>query len=127
VQALVAAYLLKKTRHVAEGIILPSFELSIIAPLLAQIEHGQLRSPLLKSIQERLISDSTGASKQREDLAVLGADANAGVHPEALLRWAEAPNRMKPEWAQWLSLILCIFAIAGAVVWGAWSIATPLI
>lgn len=58
---------------------------------------------------------------------MLAADASVGVHPEALLRWAEAPNRMRPEWVRWLSLILCILAIAGAVVWGAWSIATPLI
>jgi hypothetical protein len=63
----------------------------------------------------------------REDLAVLGADASVAVHPEALLRWAEAPNRMGPEWVRWLSLILCILAIAGVVAWGAWSIATPLI
>ena len=31
-----------------------------------------------------------------EDLAVLGEDAKVGVHPEALIRWAEAPNRMGP-------------------------------
>jgi hypothetical protein len=63
----------------------------------------------------------------REDLAVLGADASVGVHPEALLRWAEAQGRMKPGWVRWFSLILCILAIVGAVVWGTWSIATPLI
>jgi MutS domain V/MutS domain III len=63
----------------------------------------------------------------REDLAVLGADAGVGVIPEALLRWAEAPNRMRPPRMRWLSLILCILAIAGAVVWGARGIATPLL
>ena len=30
----------------------------------------------------------------REDLAVLGEDAAVGVHPAALLKWAEAPNQM---------------------------------
>jgi MutS domain V len=63
----------------------------------------------------------------REDLAVLGVDASVGVHPEELLRWAEAPNRMRPEWMRWLSLILGIMAIAGAVVWGYWDIVTPLV
>jgi len=34
---------------------------------------------------------------------------------------------MKPEWLGWLSLILSIVAIAGAVVWAYWGIVTPLI
>jgi hypothetical protein len=63
----------------------------------------------------------------REDVAVLGQDAGVGVNPEALLRWAEAPKRMEPEWAGQSSLALCILAIIGAVVWGYWGIATPLI
>ena len=63
----------------------------------------------------------------REDLAVLGADASVGVHPEALRGWAEAPNRMRPEWIRWLSLALGISAVAGAVVWAWLGIATPLI
>src|SRR5215467_292436 len=63
----------------------------------------------------------------REDLAVLGQDAGVGVNPEALLRWAEAPSRMKPEWIRQLSLVLSILAIAGAVVWGYWGVAAPLI
>jgi hypothetical protein len=63
----------------------------------------------------------------REDLAVLGQDAGVGVNPEALLRWAEAPSRMKPGWVRQLSAVLSILAIVGAVVWGYWGIATPLI
>jgi len=34
---------------------------------------------------------------------------------------------MKPEWIRWLSLIFCILAISGLVVWWYWGIATPLI
>jgi hypothetical protein len=63
----------------------------------------------------------------REDLAVLGVDASVGVHPEELLRWAEAPNRMSPEWLRWLSLALGISAVAGVVVWAWLGIVTPLI
>lgn len=63
----------------------------------------------------------------REDLAVLGEDAGVGVIPEALLRWAEAPGGMRPEWMRPFSVVLCILAIAGAVVWGYWDFATPFI
>lgn len=63
----------------------------------------------------------------REDLAVLGADASVGVHPEELLHWAETPNRMPPEWIRWLSLALAVSAIASAVVLAWLGLATPLI
>jgi hypothetical protein len=63
----------------------------------------------------------------REDIAVLGEDASVGVFPEALLRWAEAPNQMKPEWVRWLAAILSVSAAGGAVVWGVVGTVTPLI
>ncbi len=63
----------------------------------------------------------------REDIAVLGEDANIGVHPEALLKWAETPNQMKPEWIRWLALVLSISAVAGAVLWAVLGIATPFV
>jgi hypothetical protein len=63
----------------------------------------------------------------REDLAVLGEDAAVGVHPDALLKWAESPNRMKPLWIRWLSPILAALAISAAVLWAVRNIATPLI
>jgi MutS domain V len=59
----------------------------------------------------------------REDLSVLGEDAGVGVHPEALLRWAEAPNEMKPERLRWLAVALVISAIAAGGVW--WIFAIP--
>jgi hypothetical protein len=62
-----------------------------------------------------------------EDLAILGEDASVGVHPEALLRWAEASNQMRPEWLRWFAVILGVSAIAGAVIWGMMGIAAPLI
>jgi len=63
----------------------------------------------------------------REDLAVLGADASAGVHPEELLRWAKTSNEMPPEWIRWLSLALAVSAIASVVGWAWLGIAAPLI
>ena len=53
----------------------------------------------------------------REDIAVLGEDLKVGVHPEALTRWAEAPNQLTHPWLRWLSFLLAIAAVAAAIVW----------
>jgi len=63
----------------------------------------------------------------REDVAVLGEDVGVGVHPTALLKWAESPNLMTPLWIRWLSPFLAALAVAGAVVWAVWGMATPLV
>lgn len=63
----------------------------------------------------------------REDLAVLGEDVGVGVHPAALLKWAESPNLMKPLWIRWLAPFLAALAVSAAVVWAHWGIATPLV
>jgi MutS domain V len=60
----------------------------------------------------------------KEDLAVLGEDAGVGVHPDALLHWAEAPNGMNPEWFRWLAVAFVMLAIAAAAVWWVFGIAT---
>ena len=62
-----------------------------------------------------------------EDLAVLGEDARPGVDPAALTHWAEGPNRMAPEWLRWLAPVLAAAAVASIVIWGFWSMATPLV
>lgn len=54
----------------------------------------------------------------REDLAILGdKKLKAGVHPEALLAWAEAPAILTHTWVRLLAIVLAIAAIAAAVVW----------
>jgi hypothetical protein len=63
----------------------------------------------------------------REDLAVLGEDVGVGVHPEALLKWAESPNQMKPLWIRRLAPVLAALAVLAAVVWAVWGTATPLV
>jgi hypothetical protein len=63
----------------------------------------------------------------REDVAALGQDVGVGVHPEALLKWAESPNRMEPLWIPWLALFLAALAVSAAVVWAVWDTATPLV
>ncbi|HTW31624.1 MAG TPA: hypothetical protein VMD76_08105, partial [Candidatus Sulfotelmatobacter sp.] len=63
----------------------------------------------------------------REDLAVLGEDAGVGVHPEALTKWAESSNQMKPLWMASLALSLAALAVLSAIAWVVWGVATPLV
>jgi DNA mismatch repair ATPase MutS len=53
----------------------------------------------------------------REDIAILGEDLKVGIHPDALIVWAEAPNQLPHTWLRWLSLLLAIAAVAAAIVW----------
>ena len=63
----------------------------------------------------------------REELAVLGEDSGVGVHPEALLKWAGAPNRLNRHWMRWLAPLLAILAFGSAIVWGLWGKGTPFL
>ena len=83
----------------------------------------------VESIRERhgAVSELRQQLDLREDLAILGADVGAGVHPEELVKWAESPNQMKPSWLRWLALVLAALAVLGAVAWAVWGIATPLV
>lgn len=62
-----------------------------------------------------------------EDVAVLAKDAEAGVHPESLLNWAQAPERLTSKLLPWAALVLALCAVAGAVAWAVWDVATPLL
>jgi MutS domain V/MutS domain III len=83
------------------------------------VEHIRERHAAVDELRDQL--------DLREDLAVLGEDVGVGVHPEALLKWAESPNRMKPLWIRWLAPLLAALAVSGAVVWAHWGMATPLV
>jgi hypothetical protein len=83
----------------------------------------------VEEIRERqaAISELRDQLDMREDLAVLGEDIGVGVHPDALTKWAESPDQMKPLWIGWLSPGLAALAVASAVAWAAWGTATPLV
>jgi MutS domain V len=53
----------------------------------------------------------------REDMAILGEDLQIGVHPEALTKWAEAPNQLVQQGLRWLALLLSAGAIGAAIIW----------
>ena len=63
-EALVAAFLLKKTRLTFANLDQPSFELALLAPLLDRLERAQFHCSLLKSLQSQLMSWSGQPSKQ---------------------------------------------------------------
>ena len=89
-----------------------------------------LKAPAtLGEIQERqtAIQELREQLDLREDLAVLGEDAAVGVHPEALVQWAEAATRLNPLWLQWVAPILGGLAIGSVVLWWYTGLFTPLI
>ena len=58
---------------------------------------------------------------------MLGEDAAAGVHPEALLQWAEAPGELGQRWLRWFSPTLALLAVGAVAVWVAWGMYWPLV
>jgi len=63
-EALLAAPLLKKTRLTAANLVLPLFELELLAPLLDRFEALHFHCPLLKSLHLQLTASSGVPSKQ---------------------------------------------------------------
>ena len=63
-EALLAAFLLKKTRLTAANLALPLFELDLLAPLLDRFETLHFQCPLLKLLQLQLTASSGVPSKQ---------------------------------------------------------------
>jgi hypothetical protein len=61
----------------------------------------------------------------REDIAILGEDLKVGVHSEALIQWAEAPNQLKLKALRWISLLLSLASIASAIYWAELGEKTP--
>jgi hypothetical protein len=83
----------------------------------ASLEVIRARHASINELKDRL--------DLREDLAVLGEHANVGIHPAALLEWAETPNRLEAPWMFWLAVSLPVLAIVSALYWAASGIGTP--
>ncbi|MGH9495909.1 MAG: MutS-related protein [Candidatus Sulfotelmatobacter sp.] len=83
----------------------------------------------VEAVRERhaCVSELRNQLDLREDVAVLGDGIKVGVHPQDLLNWAEAPNRMKPLWFRWLAVSLAALAVLAAIVWAVWGTLTPLL
>jgi hypothetical protein len=83
----------------------------------------------VETLRERhaCIADLRERVDLREDLAMLAERSTAGVYPEALLKWAAAPNELDSGWIRAAALLLPLLAIGGAVIWSVWGLATPLL
>ena len=55
------------------------------------------------------------------DLAV------AGLRPDALLAWANSPNRLEQRWIAWAIAGLAIAFVAAAVAWYATGLLAPVL
>ncbi len=83
-------------------------------------------SPVAQLIQRHTaVAELRTRLDLREDIAILGEDIKVGIHPEALVQWAEAPNQLTHPWLRWLSLLLAIAAIAAAFVWAEFGTKAP--
>jgi hypothetical protein len=93
-----------------------------------ELARWLLAPAAVQNIRERhaAVSELRDQLDLREDLAVLGEDVGVGVHPDALLKWAETPNQMRPLWTRWLSPLLAGLAVASVVVWIWLGMLTPL-
>jgi hypothetical protein len=83
----------------------------------AKIEEIRERQAAVADLRDRL--------DLREDLGVLSE--SVGIHPEALLQWAEAPPQLRQKWVRIAAPILALAAIATAVVWGVWGLMLPFV
>jgi hypothetical protein len=91
------------------------------------LAHWLLSPSSLAEIAERhaAVSELRGMLDLREDIAVLGEDLKVGIHPEALAKWAEAPNQLSRQGLRWVALLLGIVAIGTAILWGELGIKAP--
>ena len=88
-----------------------------------------LKAPAsLNEIRDRQasITDLKSRTDLREELAVLGEHSNVGIHPAALLQWAETPNRLVSSWLLWIGVLLPAVAVGGSIYWGVTGIGAPL-
>ncbi|MGB8977811.1 MAG: mismatch repair protein, partial [Terriglobales bacterium] len=71
-EALLAVSLRKKTNLIAVDLVVPLFELELLAPLLLRVEGLVSQCPLLKSLQLQLAVSSVHPSRQIRQLRVWG-------------------------------------------------------
>ncbi|MGH9719190.1 MAG: MutS-related protein, partial [Bryobacteraceae bacterium] len=77
-----------------------------------------LSAASLQEIRDRqkAIDELRGKLDLREDLAVLGEEIGAGVHPAALIAWAEQPRRLPGGWVRAAAALISAIVLATAVL-----------
>ncbi len=93
------------------------------------LAHWLLAPAALEVVRERqaATADLRDRAALRDDLALQGATPQIELHPDALIAWAESPNRLDRRWIILLGATLALLAIAGALLWAASDMAFPLL
>ena len=83
----------------------------------------------VETIRERqaAVAELRNRLDLREDLEVLGEEVGAGVAPEKLLQWAEAPAELRQVWLRWVAPLLMVLAVGATVVWAVRDTFLPLL
>ncbi len=125
------------THHVYAGdldLFGPGSLFELLSTCRTRIGENTLASWLLGRATEQETADRHNSVEDlrdrldfREDLAVLGEDARTGVHPEALLRWAQSNVAPTPVAFRIAAAGLAIAAIGLAVLWGVNGLAAPFV
>jgi len=81
-----------------------------------------LRAPAARDevrARQRAVQDLRLRVDLREDLALIGADIAAGLHPEALAAWSVAPPVLVAPAARFIAAVLAGSAVVTAFLWAA--------
>jgi hypothetical protein len=77
--------------------------------------------------RQEAVTELTPALDLREALAQAGSDIRAGVHPDELVAWAEAPPRLAPPRLRLAALLLTATTVAAAAAFALTGSYLPLI
>ncbi|HUI63002.1 MAG TPA: hypothetical protein VLX90_22430 [Steroidobacteraceae bacterium] len=77
--------------------------------------------------RQAAIRELAGRLDLREGLAVAGEHADVGVHPAALLEWAESANGLAQPWLAWVRVLGPALALATGLYWAFSGFAAPFL
>lgn len=63
----------------------------------------------------------------REDLAMLGPDIRAYVHPEALTRWGAGPFTRFSRWEKVVARLLPVATVSALIAWAIWPVPPSIV
>lgn len=68
--------------------------------------------------RHRAVADLRDRLNFREEMATCSEDLQASVHPDELMHWAQSPLQLTHSLVRWFCLLLVLFMIATAILWG---------
>jgi hypothetical protein len=83
--------------------------------------------PSVIESRQAAVAELRGQLDLREDLALPGEAARAGLHPDQLASWAAAPALLQRPWYRIAAFVLPALTLSGAVVWGVWDMRIPFL